>query len=382
METESDRTLHSALRMLVSSAALLWATMPSVHASSEPPIVIGMSVSNAIADGRAFNVQAGFKAYLDRINASGGVNGRMIDLVTMNDDGLPEHYASNLRTLVNENKSIAIVGCLGDTACPVAASVASELKVPLIGVLSGVTTLSRHENPYVFRVRADYTKEVDAMANQMLQLGHSMVAIMSDGSIDHELDDLLIAAMSRRSIRSQLIRINPAKPETLTEAVQQLGGKFQAVVMNVSASTSEALIDRGISNRPEWPRTLLALSATNLAALSSDFKGQVIGFSMVVPIPDRLVTRLSRELDQDATKYGSPRALTLAGMEAYISARLLVEALKASGRNVTSERLLQTLATTDDWDIRGFHLSFRRARSTGSDWVEIGLRSRDGMLVN
>lgn len=37
----------------------------------------------------------------------------------------------------------------------------------------------------------------------------------------------------------------------------------------------------------------MPLSVTDLAALSSDFKGQVIGFSVVVPIPDRLVTRFS-----------------------------------------------------------------------------------------
>jgi ABC-type branched-subunit amino acid transport system substrate-binding protein len=242
--------------------------------------------------------------------------------------------------------------------------------------MSGLASLSRPNNAYAFSVRSSYAREVEAIVNQMVQLGQSKVALLSDGTNSAEVDALLQAEAKRRAIRLDVIRFDAAAPATLAGAVDALGG-YHAVVMNVSSRTVDALVESGLADRPQWPRTLLATSTLNLSPLLGQFQGRVIGFTMVVPNPDVASRPLSRELAHDADQYSNGRAMTFVGMEAYISARLLVAAMRAAGK-VTPERLRQVLATTGVWDVNGFRLSFAPGRATGSDWVDVGLRAQRG----
>jgi hypothetical protein len=141
-------------------------------------------------------------------------------------------------------------------------------------------------------------------------------------------------------------------------------------------------IDAGLADKPEWPRLLLTTSNGSLAPLVAQFKGRAVGFTQVVPNPDIPSLPLARDLEQHTyVSRVDPRAVTFQGMEGHISARLLVEALRKSGPKPTAARLAEALSA-QSWNINGFRVEFGSGRSSGSDWVEIGLRSRKGLLVN
>jgi ABC-type branched-subunit amino acid transport system substrate-binding protein len=377
--------LNSLCRTLVMMSCSLWAASAAVcTAASAPvaPIVIGVSYAESGIVNRQSRIMAGARAYVERINAAGGVQGRPLSIVAMDDMGNPERLASNMRTLAKEHNAVAFMSCLTDATCKTMAAVASELKIPLVGAMSGMTALSRQKAPYVFRVRADYATEAEVIAKQMVQMGQSRIAMLNDGSNSTELDALLRAAMTRRSIVFEQIQFNPSSPDSRLEAVKKLSGNYHAVVMNVSPQTVEDLIDQSLSDQPEWPRVLLTTASGNLSAMLGHFKGRAIGFSMVVPNPEIQANPLAREIIQDSEKYTSPLAITFDGMEAYISMRLIVEALKQTGRNISPASLFNVLTTVDEWNLNGFRISFRKDRLTGSDWVEMGFRSRQGFLVN
>lgn len=364
----------------------LWATSFSADAASDDPIVIGMTFDQNAPSGRGFRAISGVKAYLGRANAAGGVQGRKLVLETLDDEGKPDRIAANMRTLVEKYKAVAIMGCMNDAMCETMAPIATELKVPLLGALSGLSVLSRKNHPYVFRNRPDYPKEIEAVVLQMVQMGQSSVAVLSDGSNGAEVDELLQKAMASHSMKFEIIRVNPAQPDSLVAAMKRIGGNlgsnYHSCVMNISGDTVAAFVDQGLSVQPGWPRMLMALSTGNLSILIRHFKGRGIGFSMVVPNPEVLVSSLSREIDQDADQYAGSSAITFDGMELYLGTRLLVEALKqVPGREISPQRLFTILDTTDVWNLGGFNVSFRKGRATGSDWIEMGLRSGSGWLV-
>lgn len=348
----------------------------------QEPIVVAMSYGSGATAMRSSSVAAGVKAYIERVNAQGGVGGRPLRVEVADNPGDPAKHAENLRAVARERGAVAILACAGDEACQVSAQVATELRLPLIAPLSGLSTLSRQQNPMVYRVRAGYTREADSIATQLTNLACTKIVLLTDAANVRESDQVMQRAMEHKGLKVELVRVDTTSKANLASLLKKLGaGNYHAAVLNLSVKSVENIIEAGISNKEEWPRVLMTPSNGTLPAMVAHFKGRILGFSQVVPNPELLANPLSRDLEQDADKYASALALTLDGMEAYLGARLLVEGLRRSGPKPTPERLADVLAAQDQWLINGFRLSFAANRETGSDWVDIGLRSRTGTLV-
>ena len=131
--------LSVAARWVVAALAGVCSVAAWAAPASGEPIVIGQSISDGRGSYRATPaLLGGVRAYVGRINAAGGIGGRPIKVVTLMADASPEANAENVRKLVKEEGAVAIVGCGGDAICKAMAAAATELKVPLVGSLSGL----------------------------------------------------------------------------------------------------------------------------------------------------------------------------------------------------------------------------------------------------
>jgi branched-chain amino acid transport system substrate-binding protein len=375
----TDRALVAAVLV---AGGLLAAGACQAQADSREPIVIGILVAQG-TDGSEARALAGARAHIGRINEGGGINGRKLRIASESfDPGALSAYAEKLRRLIATEKPVALFGCGDDATCEAAAAIAKEAQVPLVGPLSGSSMLSRRVAPHVFRLRVGYEREAAAISGQFRQLGSSRVAVVTDTASAGEAERVLLAALARDGMQVNRMPLAGVSKPALAALVQKLGDEgVHGAVMNVRADTIRAIINNGLSERTEWPRILMTMANGSISAYTSNFKGRVVGFTQVVPNPDVMALPLSRELDEDASRYSGALAWTHEGMEGYVTARLLVSALRKVGPQVTPERLAATLASPEPWDISGFRLNFARDRETGSDWVEIGLRSREGVLV-
>ena len=123
---------------------------------------------------------AAAKGYIDGVNAAGGVQGRRLDLVTLNDDGDPRKHERNVRELITQRGAVALLNCQGEASCRSSAAVTAVLKVPLVGPLSGASALARSSAPWLFQVRASSAREAEALARQFRAIACFRVAIVTD----------------------------------------------------------------------------------------------------------------------------------------------------------------------------------------------------------
>lgn len=371
--------------MLKGIVPALLAAFAAAAPAQEPLIVIGQSLGlGPNSDGRGFRVRAGALAEINKINAAGGIHGRKLELVTLDDDDDPKRHAQNMRKLVTEHKAVALLNCVGDASCRGAALVANELRVPLVGALAGTRDLARPQAALAYRIRAGYEKEAQALGRQLRQIGCFTVVVVTESAPSAERIQTLQALLSREKITVGIVQLTKADPAGYEALLSKLaGGSYQAAVMDLSSQTVEAIAAADFHKRAEWPRVLTTMASGNLAALVGTFRNRTLGFTTVVPNPELSSTLLGRELQQDAERFSSGPALTFEGMEGYVGAKVLTEALRRAGRRASSEQLAQTLDTMGTLDLGGYAVSFEKGRSSGSDWVDIGLRSRHGgVLLN
>ncbi|MDR7307610.1 hypothetical protein J2X15_002897 [Rhodoferax saidenbachensis] len=113
-------------------------------------------------------------------------------------------------------------------------------------------------------------------------------------------------------------------------------------------------------------------------SLAAAFHDRLIGYTSVVP--NLNVTRLPivRDLQRDADAFIGPEAAIFEGLEAYLNLRLCTEALRRVGSRADGQRLGEALENLGTLDLGGFRLVLGRDRHHGSDYVEIGMRARDG----
>src|SRR5687768_7775370 len=100
-------------------------------AAADDEIVVGMSGAlSGPAAALGQGMKAGIEAYFARVNAAGGVHGRKLRFVAVDDGYEPSRAAANVRKLIDEDQVFAILGNPGTPTASVSVPIAVEKKVP------------------------------------------------------------------------------------------------------------------------------------------------------------------------------------------------------------------------------------------------------------
>ncbi|HSV35645.1 MAG TPA: ABC transporter substrate-binding protein [Ramlibacter sp.] len=372
------RFLKPVMAWLVAIALVFAAAVAQAAAE---PIVIGQSLPLTGAGFPVANrVVAGAKAYVERINASGGISGRPLELVTLDDGGDLKRHAANLGTLVRQHRALAIVNCLGEKACLVAAEATRELRVPLLGPMSGAQALRSPGVAHVFTLRPGDDQEAGALARQLVAIGITRALLLVDDA-EPARTQAMAAALQRAGLTTTRIDVD-ARAGAMEAAFRRIGPAApQALVLHLGHESLDALNRLPTSAHAGVPSTLATLSSAGLTQLTRLFRERLIGYTSVVPNPELTGLPIVRDLQRDADEFIGPEALTFEGLEAYLTVRLCVEALRRAGARADGPRLAEAIEGLGTVDLGGFRLTFGRGRHHGSDYVEIGMRARDGRLL-
>ena len=127
-------------------ASLLALGICQAHAEdgvTDSSITLGMSAPFTGPNGLyGMQMREAMTAYFDQVNKGGGVNGRKIELITIDDGYETDRTLANTKSLIQEKKVFALMGYYGSTPTTEAMNkVFGPAKVPLIGTISGAGTL-------------------------------------------------------------------------------------------------------------------------------------------------------------------------------------------------------------------------------------------------
>jgi ABC-type branched-subunit amino acid transport system substrate-binding protein len=164
------RSLPRNLMLLavVCSGALTWAAAP---ADEQAPLVFGTStaLSGPAAD-LGIAMSQGMRAAFDEQNERGGIQGRALRLIALDDGYEPERAVPNMHTLINENEVLALVGNVGTPTAVATVPIANRARVPFYGAFTGAGVLRKTlPDRYVVNYRASYAEETGAMVDALVE---------------------------------------------------------------------------------------------------------------------------------------------------------------------------------------------------------------------
>lgn len=382
--------LRSALATCAAwAAALLVAASPAAAQEGVSPasIRIGMPTVTTGPNGAyGLEMVRGMKALFDSVNEVGGINGRKLELIVVDDGYVASRTVENVRKLITEDRVFAMVASYGAQAASAIKPLLDEAKIPLIGPLTGSTPAQANPGRYIFYTRAGYPDETRAIARHLRTLGVARFAVFkqSDPYGESGLQGMhkALGDLGAKLVAVGEVLPNSEADEQIKKAVDIVAaGNPQAVVIATLAKPVAKFI-RGMRAKGIYP-TYYLLSPVGHEVLVSELgveHARGIGFSQVMPNPQLPTIPLVAEYQRIMRKHGDGR-FSYYSLEAYVSGRLLLEGLRRSGIKPTRERLVSEIESMRSLDLGGFFLTFSPEKHVGSSFVELTIIGSNGQVV-
>lgn len=350
-------------------------------------VLIGMTAPFSGPNGAyGLDMKMVISAYFRQINDAGGVHGRRLELRALDDGYETDRALANTRALIKQEKVFALLASYGSSPTTAAMNeVFGVAKVPLVGAISGAESIrqSPRDNPnnrYLFNVRASYANETEAIVNQLVSLGFRNIAVLyqNDGFGKSGLDGVVTALGKHNQAPSAVATVERNSVE-VSQAVQTIAKTNPQAVIMVTLYKPTAAFVRAMRKAGQTPQfmTLSPVGADLLVQELGD-EARGIGISQVMPYPWNDTTALVHEYQKLLGKNGK---YSYYGVEAYAMAKVLVDALRKAGKDLTREKLVVTLESMQNHDLGGYRVSYSANDRLGSRFVDLTVVGSGGRLL-
>ncbi len=369
--------------VVLALAALLPAAAAAQTGVSATKIVLGQSVAlTGPAAQLGIQMRNGVSAYLDAVNEKGGVHGRKIELITLDDQYEGKVTVPNTRKLIEEHKVFALIGYVGTPTSVPAVPVFTEAKVPFFGPFTGAEALRAPFNRYIFHVRASYYDETEKIVEQVLSTGGRSIAVFyqDDAYGQAGLKGTQIA-MDKRGLKIAALGTVERNTVKVEDAVKKIMAVKPDAVVMISAYTSCAEFIRQMKKAGS-NAILYNVSFVGSKALADALGNDGIGvaISQVVPFPWGTATPVVKEYQLLSAKAGH-KDYNFSAIEGFLVAKVFVEGLRRTGRDLTREKFIDAVEKMQDVDIGGFFVGYSPTNHAGSKFVDLTIIARDGKFL-
>ncbi len=368
------------------ASLLVFSSLPPARAEtgvSDDVILLGQSaaLTGPLAE-LGNDVANASRAYFDYVNAQGGVHGRKIKLLTLDDAYNTEKGIANTKHLIEKEGVFALFNVLGTPANTALLPLITQVGIPSIAPYTGSNAVRKPFNRYVFNVRAGYADETEKIIEHLGIRGIDKVAVVYQNNAFGK-DGLagVEAALEKRKLKVQASATIENDASDAAQAAATLAKATPQVVVMITAGKPSVEFIKSY-NKLSLGMQFFTLSVmgtqASVAALGKEGMGVVV--SQVAPFPFSATSGIVREYQRIMTKMGI-KNWSFTSMEGFINAKVTVEGLKRAGRDLTRERFLTALESMGRLDFDGYMVDFSKNNHQGSRYVELTVISRDGRFM-
>ncbi|MFT5151389.1 MAG: branched-chain amino acid transport system substrate-binding protein [Planctomycetota bacterium] len=303
----------------------------------------------------------GGMAYIREINASGGIHGRTIRLLSYDDQYDPAKTLANTERLISEDDVFMLFGYVGTPTSVTLLPIIHETKIPALGFLTGAEALRTPFQPNIFHIRASYFAEAEGAISYFVDtLGFKKIAVMyQDDAFGLAVLQGVQLALGRRNLEVFTTGTHERGGQDVERAVEDLGKSGAEAVVTVGTSGALARFiwlceDSGF--RPYF-HTVSFVGSEAFAHELREVQGiapescERIVVTQVVPSPLSTNLPMVEEYRQLSAKYFPQDSPNYVALEGFVNAIVLVEALRLAGPDLTRDGLVDALQGMQDFDV-------------------------------
>ena len=351
---------------------------PGVTASA---IVIGQSAPLTGANAELGNdIRNGALAYFKKINDAGGVNGRRIELATLDDANQVPRAEANTKKLLEEARVFALFGYASATLSRPALPLVEQHKAPFLSPFTGADPM-RVFNRHVYNMRASYADELEKIVEHFAPLGVKRFSIVYyDDVVGRENFSAVDRALKQRGLTAVSVAAfkDRAKPDIEAGVKEIAKGSPDVVILTTLYKASADFIK--LANKAGLGAQMASNSFPGASPLAKELgkEGPGVIVATVVPPFSKSSLPIVAEYRAAMEKLSGRKEYSFTSLESYIGAKVLAEGLKRAGPKPTRESFMHALDGMSSYDVGGYAVSYSPKNHNGSSFVELTVISKEG----
>lgn len=316
----------------------------------------------------------------DDLNAKGGIHGRKLRVVSLDDELKPPKAVANCKTLLEEHKAFAFFGCVGSGTTAATGPVLKASGAAAVGGFAVADSARDKVAASAYFVRAATAREGQALVQHLTTIGITRIAVahlsnagglevlklLTDDLAKHKLAPVASSGMKGDgSDAPQVAKLFGAQqPQAV---LMYLGGSLAGKLINATAELGNSPSFYGMSIVPG-----------EVTAKVAGERARGLAIAQIIPYPWGEVEPLVREYQRLCEAAKLPVGYYT--FEGYLNAVVMSEALKRTGRELTRPRLHAVLRGMK-MRMAGMNIDFTHGGHTGSRFIELVQVTRDGRFL-
>jgi branched-chain amino acid transport system substrate-binding protein len=326
----------------VTALAAGCSSSPSTSSSSKGPILIGASLSltgDFSADGQAYD--RGYQLWAHDVNASGGLLGRKVKLVILNDDSSPTQVVTNYTDLISIHHVALTFGPFSSLLTAPAAERVHRYGYAMIEGAGGAPSVFGEKLANVFDVSLPVASELDPFVNWVKSLPASQRPTtaaypMANDPFATPQVELAQSLLKPTGIRTVYSKIFPEEvPDYKPNADNVAASAAQMVVLGSTDVPTVASFMTAFEQQHYNPKIFIAAAGPDQGAAFTSAVGVSNATGMMVPdawYPAYRNATSEKMVREYVAKYGGTASDVNADVaEAYSVGEVTAEAVRATG---------------------------------------------------
>jgi branched-chain amino acid transport system substrate-binding protein len=333
-------------------------------------ILAGSAADNAVG------TQAAFRS----VNRSGGIHGRELKLLTLDDGYVASRTADNTKLVLAEASALAFMSGQGTPNHAAMLPITEQAGVPVVGPVTGADSLRQANNRYTFFVRASYRDETRRLVQQMVGMGLRDIAVVYlDNAYGKEVLGYANEAFKDQQIKSiGSFALDVAGKNGDLLAQQVIDANPGAVFLATTGTANTAFMMPFRMAKPGVPVAGVSVSVvtSELNKLGEKLNGYAQ--AAVIPYAKKESLAIVRTYQSDMLAIEQGERIGGSSFESWINAQVMIEGLRRAGRDLTRESLRAGLSSIKQHDLGGFMINYAAAPFVGSRYIDMAVYGAGG----
>lgn len=360
--------------------------LPSVHARADDLVVGQVAPLSGVLASTGAQMVIGGRIVFEHVNAQGGIHGRPIRHVVVDDGYKVEDTVRLTRELLARPEVLALYGFAGTANIGklLADGVLEQGGAALVAPYTGGENLRHPFNPWIFHVRAGYADETEHMVQQATTLGLRRIAVMyqDDGFGQAGLEGVR-QALGRRNLALSAAAGYERNTDKVDEAARKIKDSDAQAVIMISVNKPTAAFVKRYRELGGGGQlyNISVVDPAEIVKLAGLRNAHGLGISQVVPYPYTPRLAVIREYQELLKRHAPGEQVNYTSFEEFLGAKVLVEGLRRAGPNPTRGRIVEALESMSRFDLGGMVVGYSTQNRVGSRFVEVTVIGSSGKLL-
>ena len=364
----------------VTLAALAFGAQAQTPGVSSSTVLIGQSVPLSGANAELGNdIRNGALAYFTKLNEAGGVHGRKIELVSLDDANQVPRAEANTIDLVEKRNVFALFGYASATLSRPALPIVEKHRVPFLSPFTGADPM-RVFHKQVYNMRGSYAEELDKIVEHFVPLGVKRFSIVHyDDVVGKENLTAVERALKKRNLAVVSVAAwkDRAKPDIDGGLKEVMKGQPDVVILTTLYKATADFVRA--AHKAGFHAQMASNSFPGASPLAKELgpDGAGLVVATVVPPPTKRSQAIVQEYQAAIEKQLGKKEFSFTSLEGYIAAKVTAEAMRRAGPGLTRESFQKALDGLKGYDAGGYFVNFSPTDHNGSSFVELTVLGRD-----